>query len=73
MALVLATDDSPASLVGVFPGFVAMWNDLQAGGKVADIGCGQGTSTIMMAERFPASSFTGFDHSDAVIALEARP
>ena len=28
MALVLATDDSPASLIGVFHGFVAMWNDL---------------------------------------------
>ena len=39
---------------------------LQAGGTVADIGCGQGTSTIMMAERFPASSFTGFDHSTMV-------
>ena len=28
MALVLATDDSPASLIGVFEGFVGMWNDL---------------------------------------------
>ena len=37
----------------------------QAGGRVADIGCGQGTSTITMAERFPVSSFTGFDHSYA--------
>src|SRR5204862_4351797 len=45
---------------------------LQAGGKVADIGCGQGTSTIMMAERFPASSFTGFDPSDSVIAAARK-
>ena len=45
---------------------------LQAGGRVVDIGCGQGTSTIMMAERFPASSFTGFDHSDAVIAAARK-
>jgi ubiquinone/menaquinone biosynthesis C-methylase UbiE len=45
---------------------------LQAGGQVADIGCGQGTSTITMAERFPASSFTGFDHSDAVIAAARK-
>jgi DNA-binding IclR family transcriptional regulator len=28
MAPVLATDDSPASLIGVFEGFVGMWNDL---------------------------------------------
>ena len=45
---------------------------LQAGGRVADIGCGQGTSTITMAERFPASSFTGFDHSDALIAAARK-
>src|SRR5690348_10457429 len=30
MALVLAADDSPQSLIGVFPGFVAMWSDLGA-------------------------------------------
>jgi len=45
---------------------------LQAGGRVADIGCGQGTSTILMAERFPASAFTGFDHSDALIAAARK-
>jgi ubiquinone/menaquinone biosynthesis C-methylase UbiE len=39
---------------------------------VADIGCGQGTSTILMAERFPASAFTGFDHSDALIATARK-
>ena len=45
---------------------------LQAGGSAADVGCVQGTSTITMAERFPASSFTGFDHSDAVIAAARK-
>src|SRR5206468_2738296 len=30
MAAVLASDDSPASLIGVFPGFVALWNDVDA-------------------------------------------
>ena len=39
---------------------------------MADIGCGQGTSTILMAERFPASAFTGFDHSDALIATARK-
>ena len=28
MALVMATDDSPASLIGVFSGFAALWSDL---------------------------------------------
>jgi ubiquinone/menaquinone biosynthesis C-methylase UbiE len=39
---------------------------------VADVGCGQGTSTILMAERFPASTFTGFDHGDALIAAARK-
>ena len=39
---------------------------------MADIGCGQGTSTILMAERFPASASTGFDHSDALIATARK-
>ncbi|MEN7536637.1 class I SAM-dependent methyltransferase [Aurantiacibacter flavus] len=34
---------------------------LEAGGKVADIGCGYGTSTILMAQAFPNSTFIGFD------------
>ena len=39
---------------------------------MADVGCGQGTSTILMAKRFPASAFTGFDHSDALIATARK-
>ena len=34
---------------------------LEAGGKVADVGCGHGSSTIIMAQRFPNSTFHGFD------------
>jgi SAM-dependent methyltransferase len=34
---------------------------LRAGAKVADIGCGHGLSTVLMAEAFPASRFWGFD------------
>jgi SAM-dependent methyltransferase len=35
---------------------------LKAGAKVADVGCGLGTSTILMAQAYPQSSFTGFDY-----------
>ena len=47
---------------------------LEAGAKVADIGCGHGASTIIMAQAFPDSKFFGFDYHDRSIeaAREAR-
>lgn len=41
---------------------------LQAGGKVADIGCGHGASTIIMAQAYPNSTFVGFDyHPESIL------
>jgi SAM-dependent methyltransferase len=40
---------------------------LEAGAKVADVGCGHGASTILMAEAFPSSVFIGFDYHEASI------
>lgn len=34
---------------------------LESGAKVADVGCGHGSSTIIMAQAFPNSTFHGFD------------
>ena len=34
---------------------------LESGAKVADVGCGHGSSTILMAQAFPSSTFHGFD------------
>jgi ubiquinone/menaquinone biosynthesis C-methylase UbiE len=41
---------------------------LQRGGTVADLGCGHGASTLLMAEAFPNSSFTGSDYHEGSIA-----
>ena len=37
---------------------------LQKGAKVADVGCGHGVSTVVMAEAFPNSEFIGYDFHD---------
>jgi SAM-dependent methyltransferase len=40
---------------------------LRAGGKVADVGCGYGASTIIMAAAYPNSRFWGFDYHEPSI------
>jgi 2-polyprenyl-3-methyl-5-hydroxy-6-metoxy-1,4-benzoquinol methylase len=44
---------------------------LRSGAKVADVGCGHGASTILMAQAYPKSRFFGFDYHAASIE-EAR-
>jgi SAM-dependent methyltransferase len=44
---------------------------LRAGARVADIGCGVGFSTLLMAEAYPASNFVGYDFHEPSID-EAR-
>jgi SAM-dependent methyltransferase len=45
---------------------------LEAGAHVADVGCGHGASTILMAQAFPASTFVGFDYHQASIQVAAK-
>ena len=40
---------------------------LQDGGTVADVGCGHGISTVIMAQSYPNSQFFGFDYHPASI------
>jgi SAM-dependent methyltransferase len=48
------------ALPGVIP-------KLEAGAKVADVGCGYGASTIVMAKAYPKSTFIGFDFHEGSI------
>jgi SAM-dependent methyltransferase len=49
------------------PALDGVVSKLQVGAKVADVGCGHGASTVLMAQAFPASSFIGFDYHEASI------
>lgn len=42
---------------------------LRSGAKVADVGCGLGASTILMAKSYPKSSFVGFDYHAGSIEM----
>jgi 2-polyprenyl-3-methyl-5-hydroxy-6-metoxy-1,4-benzoquinol methylase len=49
------------------PSLTGIEEKLKAGGKVADIGCGHGSSTIIMAQAYPKSRFWGFDNHEKSI------
>lgn len=46
------------------PALQGVQQKLEAGARVADVGCGKGASTILMAKAFPKSQFFGFDYHD---------
>ncbi|MGC2214327.1 MAG: class I SAM-dependent methyltransferase [Silvibacterium sp.] len=57
-----------ANLVSAWiPALNGVKEKLEAGAKVADIGCGKGASTRLMAKAFPKSQFVGFDYHDKSI------
>jgi SAM-dependent methyltransferase len=45
---------------------------LTCGGSIADLGCGHGASTILLAEAFPHSTITGFDPHRASIDIARK-
>lgn len=55
------------------PALDGVVDKLERGGKVADVGCGHGHSTILMAQAFPASHFTGYDsHAESIEAARSN-
>jgi SAM-dependent methyltransferase len=49
------------------PALDGVVDKLKRGAHVADVGCGHGVSTRLMAEAFPNSTFYGFDYHDGSI------
>lgn len=55
------------------PALNGMVDRLKTGATVADVGCGHGVSTLLMAEAFPNSRFTGYDfHPGSIAAATAH-
>lgn len=52
-----------SSLIGSWlPALDGVVDKLERGAKVADVGCGHGASTILMATTYPQSEFVGYDY-----------
>jgi SAM-dependent methyltransferase len=51
------------------PALSGVEEKLKAGAKVADVGCGLGSSTILMAKAYPNSTFYGFDYHEGSIEM----
>jgi 2-polyprenyl-3-methyl-5-hydroxy-6-metoxy-1,4-benzoquinol methylase len=57
-----------ANLLGSWlPALEGVHQKLTSGARAADVGCGHGASTILMAKAFPKSEFIGIDYHDASI------
>ena len=54
------------------PSLDGVLDKLRQGGKVADVGCGHGASTTLMAKAFPNTSFIGYDYHPASIETARR-
>jgi ubiquinone/menaquinone biosynthesis C-methylase UbiE len=66
----------PGYLANLIPSWLpaldGVHNKLRSGARVADIGCGLGASTILLAQEYPNSVFTGSDYHDQSIELARK-
>jgi ubiquinone/menaquinone biosynthesis C-methylase UbiE len=67
----------PGYLMSLLPDWIPALDGVEAklrdGATVADLGCGHGASTLLMAEAFPSSTFIGSDyHEGSIVSARAR-
>ena len=54
------------------PALDGVQDKLRSGGRVADIGCGYGAALILMAQTYPAATFSGFDYHAGSVEAARR-
>jgi SAM-dependent methyltransferase len=54
------------------PAFAGLDEQLRRGGRVADLGCGHGASTLLLAEAYPDAAISGFDYHPASIDIARK-
>jgi ubiquinone/menaquinone biosynthesis C-methylase UbiE len=54
------------------PALEGVKEKLEKGARVADVGCGHGASTILMAQAYPKSTFFAYDYHEASINCARR-
>lgn len=66
----------PGYLANLVPGWIPALEGVEAklaaGARVADVGCGLGASTVLLAQAYPQSTFVGSDYHEASIELARK-